>query len=91
VVIIHNGSVIRSNIIAFTNEEEVVNVATMEALNGLSLWCVDNSYGNYCIYGQNNNLLNDTKANEILMLEARFADASALAEQFSTDAVAVPL
>lgn len=91
VIILYQGKIIRSNILEFTNEKEVANGATAELLAGLSIWCLDNSYGNYFIYGQNNNLLNESKANEILTLEARFADASILAEEYDIDAESPPL
>ena len=78
VIIIHAGNVIRSNILSFTNEIEVVSKATAELIEGLSLWCEDKSYGNYYIYGQNNKLLDDSKSNEILTLSAKFADSSFL-------------
>lgn len=78
VVIIYNGKVIRSNILTFTNEKEIASKATAELIAGLSLWCEDKSYGNYYIYGQNNNLFDDSKANEILTLSAKFADNSIL-------------
>ena len=91
VIILHEGKVIRSNILEFTNEKETANSATAELLAGLSIWCKDNSYGNYFIYGQNNNLLDESKTNEILTAEARFADASILAENYDIDAESPPL
>jgi hypothetical protein len=50
-IILYNGNIIRSNILTFNNEKEVANSATTELLAGLSIWCQDNSYGNYFIYG----------------------------------------
>lgn len=91
VIILYEGKVIRSNIIEFVNEKEVANSATIEVMAGLSIWCLDNSYGNYYIYGQNNNLFNESKANEILTLQARFTDVSILAEEYDIDKVSAPL
>jgi hypothetical protein len=37
--------------LTFTNEKEVASKATADLVNGLSVWCEDDSYGNYYIYG----------------------------------------
>lgn len=100
VIILYNNKVIRSNILTFTNEADVANQATAEIIAGLSIWCKDGSYGNYCRYGQNNQLLDSVQlnkdiqtitANTVFSFEARFADQSVLAEQYSVDTVAKPL
>ena len=78
VIVLYDGKVVRSNILTFTNETEVASTATTELINGLSIWCEDKTYGNYYIYGQNNNLFDETKSNEILTLSAKFADISIL-------------
>ena len=39
-----------SRVISFTNDTEVVNVPTVDALQALSINCMDDSYGNYFIY-----------------------------------------
>lgn len=90
-IVLYNGKVIRSNIITFYSEMQAANVATAELLAGLSIWCKDGSYGNYCIYGQNNNLLNESKTNEILTLEARFADRELLQSSADIDKESPPL
>ena len=64
-IVIYDGKSYTSNILTFTNEREVINSATIDFLNGLSIVCEDNSYGNYCIYGQNNNLFDADQANRI--------------------------
>ena len=91
VVILHNGKVIRSNIITFYSESSAANIATAELLAGLSLFCTDGSYGNYCLYGQNNNLLNESKTNEILTLQARFANRELLQSEEDADIESPPL
>jgi hypothetical protein len=50
-IVLYNGSIVRSNIITFDNEREVPNGSTAELLAGLSIWCEDNTYGNYYLYG----------------------------------------
>ena len=71
-IVIYDGKSYVSNILTFTNEREVINSATIDFLNGLSIVCEDNSYGNYCIYGQNNNLFDADQANRIRELQAYF-------------------
>ena len=100
VIVLYNGEVIRSNILTFSNEVEVANTATAEVISGLSIWCKDGSYGNYCRYGQNNQLLDSVQPNEniqtitantVFTFEARFADKSLLAEEYNVDQMASPL
>lgn len=71
-IVIYNGKSYISNILTFTNQREVINSATIDFLNGLSIVCEDNSYGNYCIYGQNNNLFDADQANRVRELQAYF-------------------
>lgn len=86
-IVLYNNQVIRSNIIRFTNEIEVISSATIDAIAGLSIWCNDNSYGNYVRYGQNNNLMetDNFNTNRVLTFEARFADQTLLAEEYDID------
>ena len=104
-IVLYNGEVIRSNILTFTNSDpDVVSGATSTQLSGLTLWCQDGSYGNYFVYGQNNNILESSRViatskkndeteeiekgteevvlndKSIQILEARFADATILAD-----------
>lgn len=105
-IVLFKDKVIRSNIISFTNETEVVNSATAALLAGLSIWCDDSDLsglasenniaisaktvknGIYHIYGQNNNLLDESKANIVLTMEARFADVQVLSDTYDVDAEA---
>lgn len=61
-IIIYDGKPYRSNILKFENENEVVNKATIDAIQALSIQCDDNTYGNYRIYGQNGQLLDQADA-----------------------------
>ena len=56
-IILFNDKVIRSNILIFENEKEVINEATSNFLQGLNIWCKDNTYGNYYIYDPGNKML----------------------------------
>lgn len=58
VIILYNGKVYRSNIITFNNEKQVPNDATIDSLNALSIYCDDQTNGNYLIYNQANYLMN---------------------------------
>ena len=96
-IVLYDNKVIRSNILTFTNEIEPASSATAELIAGLSIWCKDGSYGNYCRYGQNNQLMDSVQPNEniqkitadtVFTFEARFADKSILAENYNVDAVA---
>lgn len=71
-IILYNGKAYVSNTLTFTNQRETINDATVDFINGLSITCEDNSYGNYCIYGQNNNLFDADQANRIRELQAYF-------------------
>ena len=99
-IVLFDGKVIRSNILTFSNEVEVANTATAEVISGLSIWCKDGSYGNYCRYGQNNELMDSIQPNEkiqtitantVFTFEARFADKTLLADEYNVDQVALPL
>lgn len=64
-ILLYNGQVLRSNILTFTNEKEVVNDATLDAINSvnaLQIHCSDGTFGNYRIYGDNNYLVNNGNA-----------------------------
>lgn len=61
-VVIYEGHSIASNIIVFTNEKEVVNQATIDAVSAVSINCEDGTYGNYHIYKLDNSLI-DQKDN----------------------------
>lgn len=58
VIILYNGKIYRSNIITFNNEKQVPNDATIDSLNALSIYCDDQTNGNYLIYNQANYLMN---------------------------------
>lgn len=58
VIILYNGKVYRSNIITFNNEKQAPNDATIDSLNALSIYCEDQTNGNYLIYNQANYLMN---------------------------------
>ena len=76
-IVFYNGQPYRSNILIFNNENEVVNKATIDAVQALSIVCVDketkqedkeiihSSYGNYNIYNESGSLINSADASRI--------------------------
>ena len=53
-----------SNILTFENEELVPDQTTLEASTALSIYCEDNSEGNYFIYNQNGKISNENAGKE---------------------------
>ena len=76
IILPESKDIITSNILIFTNEDEVVNNATVDMTNGLSIVCQDGSAGNYFIYGQNNNMLDQSQSTRIRKLGAYFGESS---------------
>ena len=64
-IILYNGQPYRSNLLVCENEDEVVNKATVDAVQALSINCEDNTYGNYRIYGQGGSLLDNAQSSII--------------------------
>lgn len=87
VIIIQGTDYIVSNIITFTNEQEVVNDATKDFLAGLNIWCTDGSYGNYYIYDPGNKILEQYRTTEAHKLVAMFSAEDALLEKNNTAAL----
>lgn len=85
-IIIYNDKPIYSNILTFENERPVNNPATLDQLNGLNLWCADNSYGNYRIYNLGGDLENSDARNHIRDLECHFNSKETEASGLLTDA-----
>ncbi len=85
-VLIYDGTAVTSNILTFTNDEEVVSDATKEFVAGLNIWCADGSYGNYYIYDPGNKILEQFRTTEAHKIIAMFSAEDALLEQESTAA-----
>lgn len=60
-IIFYNDKIVRSNIVKFTNEKEVINQATIDAMTAVGINCEDGTYGNYRLYSLGNSLLNYTE------------------------------
>lgn len=61
-IIVYNGKPYRSNILTFTNDNNVIDKGTIEAIQALSIDCVDDSYGNYRIYNLGNSLIDQAQS-----------------------------
>lgn len=72
VIIFYNNLVVRSNIFVFTNEKEVVNQATADAVSAVGIECEDKTYGNYRIYALGNSLLNQADSSINRTFRAQF-------------------
>lgn len=61
-VLIYNNKAYHSNILEFTNQNEILNTSTIEAVQALSLKCDDKTDGIYKIYDSTNMLMDITQA-----------------------------
>ena len=66
--------VVRSNIITFRNEDEVANQTTIQVIQGLNIECDDGLNGNYYMYGQNNQLFDNSQSHKIRTLDLKFKE-----------------
>lgn len=67
--------IFKSNILIFTNEQEVINQATIDKLNKLSIQTNDYTNGDYFLYDQNNYLIDQTEQKKIRKLVLYFGDS----------------
>lgn len=75
VIILYNNLVLRSNILTFNNEKDVVSQATIDAMSAVGIVCLDDSYGNYRIYALGNSLIDSSDAAVIRTFQAWFNDS----------------
>lgn len=74
-IIIYNNKPYASNILTFTNDEEIVNKPTLDAIargSALSIWCDDDTYGNYLIYQLGNKLIDNMQSKKIRTFSLKF-------------------
>lgn len=74
-IIIYNNKPYASNILTFTNDEEIVNKPTLDAIargSALSIWCDDDTYGNYLIYQLGNRLIDNMQSKKIRTFSLKF-------------------
>lgn len=71
-IILYDNKVVRSNVLEFQVNSEVVNKPTLDAMFALGLECKDNSNGNYLIYNQGNRLLETKDSSIDRILKATF-------------------
>lgn len=66
-----NTTAIHSNIITFSNENDIVNNAAVDLGRGLTINCLDGTNGVYYIYRQDYNLIDSAKGDEYRRLECQ--------------------
>ena len=66
-----NITAIHSNIITFSNENDIVNNAAVDLGRGLTINCLDGTNGVYYIYRQDYNLIDNAKGDEYRRLECQ--------------------
>lgn len=74
-IIEYNGEIIDSPQLLFSNVDEVVNKATVDAIQALSINCEDESFGNYLIYNLGGQILDNADAQKIREFKACFNSA----------------
>lgn len=72
----NDGEIIYSPQLLFSNVDEVVNKATVDAIQALSINCEDESFGNYLIYNLGGEILDSADAQEIREFKAYFNSAA---------------
>lgn len=74
-VVVYNGQILRSNVLYFYNENEVVSQPTVNALSALDIVTLDASDGNYFIYDIGNSLKNHADGPTVRELDLYFNGA----------------
>lgn len=67
-----------SNILEFTNEDELNNNFIYTPTDGYSLFCTDFSEGNYFVYGQNQSIKDQTDPYAVRQLQCYFKEPGSL-------------
>ena len=91
-IAIYQDKVYVSNILVFSNDKQVVNDATVDAIKALTLVCKDlknglryETYGNYFIYDFSNNLIDRGQMSIDRLIECHFKLQSATEEETFTN------
>lgn len=70
------GSIVESAQLIFSNVTEVVNKATVDAIQALSINCEDDSFGNYLIYNLGGQIIDNAEAQKVREFKAYFNSAA---------------
>ena len=62
---LHDDKIIRSNVLRFTHDGDVVDKVTVDNLSALGIICEDGSFGNYYIYSLGNELIDKSNKDEV--------------------------
>lgn len=74
-IIFYNNQVLRSNVLIYNNENDVVSQATVDAMSAVGIHCVDNTYGNYRIYALGNSLIDSSDSARVRDFQIYFNGA----------------
>lgn len=69
-------SIVESAQLIFSNVTEVVNKATVDAIQALSINCEDDSFGNYLIYNLGGQIIDNAEAQKVREFKAYFNSAA---------------
>lgn len=75
-IIEYDGNIIDSAELIFSNTDETVNKATVDAIQALSINCEDESFGNYLVYNLGGQIIDNAEAQKIREFKAYFNSAS---------------
>ena len=86
-IVVYNGKPYRSNILTFTNDNRVIDKGTIEAIQALSIDCVDNSYGNYRIYNLGNSLIDQAQSKIVRTWKPMFKSFNGNVDSLPTELI----
>lgn len=69
-------SIVESTQLIFSNVSEVVNKATVDAIQALRINCEDDSFGNYLIYNLGGQIIDNAEAQKVREFKAYFNSAA---------------
>lgn len=79
-------NIYRSNILTFTNEDEVISQKILDQITGFFLDTNDGSDGNYFIYGQNGHIKEQPDSKQIRQVQCFFKPNNKVTAEILTDA-----
>lgn len=75
-IISYKDQIFESPLLIFSNVDEVVNKATVDAIQALSINCEDASFGNYLIYNLGGQIVDNADAQKVRRFKAYFNSAA---------------
>ena len=75
-IVSYKDQIFESPLLVFSNVDEVVNKATVDAIQALSINCEDESFGNYLIYNLGGQIVDSADAQKVRRFKAYFNSAA---------------